>query len=477
MSGSTSVLTPVGWALLHFVWQGVLVALALAAVLWLVPARAARVRYALACLALAAMAITPIATLTWLAADPARASVWIAPALTPEVGATVSSDIQSSGRDASWPSTARIGGLDLARTLPWLSVLWACGVGCCAVRLAGGWCQTRRLLRCDTTEPHGDWSALVSELSSRIGVHRAVRVLASARIEVPVVVGAVVPVLLLPVSALSGLTPRQVEAVIAHELAHIRRHDYLINLVQSAVECVLFYHPAVWWVSHVIRVEREHCCDDLAVLACGDPLMYARALTNMEALRRADVGMAMAASGGSLLSRVRRLVGARPPDRLGSSGWVLAALTVLMVAGAGATNWVSGWATVLPDVELSSPQAPACCPSARSDAGAPHTSTESSAPRASVEATSATEASVMAAPTASSTALAVGGFDGPVMAASAAEDVASVADLIDTLQRSVTEMSRAARIRVRALERLDLQRAACRDRTPTESASRCSRRQ
>ena len=90
--------------------------------------------------------------------------------------------------------------------------------------------------------------------------------------------------------------------------------------------------------------------------------MYARALTNMEALRRGDVGMAMAASGGSLLSRVRRLVrrtSAR--DRLGSSGWVLAALTVLMVAGAGATNWVSGWAAVLPDMELSSPQAPACC--------------------------------------------------------------------------------------------------------------------
>ena len=372
MSGLTSVLTPVGWALLHFVWQGVLVALALAAVLWLVPARAARIRYALACLALAAMAMMPIVTLTWLAADPARASGWSTAAVAPDVRATMRSDIQSSGRDASWPwSDARIGGLDLARTLPWLSVLWACGVGCCAVRLAGGWCQTRRLLRRDTTEPDGEWSALVSELSSRIGVHRAVRVLASARIDVPVVVGAVVPVLLLPVSALSGLTPRQVEAVIAHELAHIRRHDYLINLVQSSVECVLFYHPAVWWVSHVIRVEREHCCDDLAVLACGDPLMYARALTNMEALRRADVGMAMAASGGSLLSRVRRLVGARPPDRLGSSGWVLAALTVLMVAGAGATNWVSGWAAVLPDMELSNPLAPACCPSSRSDAGVP----------------------------------------------------------------------------------------------------------
>ena len=95
---------------------------------------------------------------------------------------------------------------------------------------------------------------------------RSVRLLESARVSVPIVVGWIKPTLLVPAAVLGGLAPSELEAVLAHELAHIRRHDYLVNLLQSAVETLLFYHPGVWWVSHVVRVEREHCCDDLAVI-------------------------------------------------------------------------------------------------------------------------------------------------------------------------------------------------------------------
>ena len=118
------------------------------------------------------------------------------------------------------------------------------------------------------------------------------------------------PVVLLPASALAGLTPQQLEAILAHELAHIRRHDYLVNLLQTLVETLLFYHPAVWWLSRRIRIERENCCDDLAVSLCGDPCTYARALADLEALRGPARSLAMAANGGSLLQRVRRLLGA-----------------------------------------------------------------------------------------------------------------------------------------------------------------------
>ena len=93
--------------------------------------------------------------------------------------------------------------------------------------------------------------------------------------------------MLLPMSALAGLSPLQVEAILAHELAHIRRHDYLVNLLQTLLETLLFYHPAVWWLSRQIRIEREHCCDDLAVSLCGDPVVYARALADLEELRGA----------------------------------------------------------------------------------------------------------------------------------------------------------------------------------------------
>jgi beta-lactamase regulating signal transducer with metallopeptidase domain len=142
------------------------------------------------------------------------------------------------------------------------------------------------------------------------------------------------PVILLPASALTGLSPQQLEAIIAHELAHIRRHDYLINLLQTVVETLLFYHPAVWWVSRRIRQEREHCCDDLAVAVCGDALTYARALLEMEQLRAAGPQLAMAANGGSLMNRIQRLVGAQPKhsNRFGGLFAGVITLTTLISA-------------------------------------------------------------------------------------------------------------------------------------------------
>jgi HEAT repeat protein len=152
------------------------------------------------------------------------------------------------------------------------------------------------------------------------------------------VVGWLRPVILLPASALTGLSPQQLEAILAHELAHIRRHDYLINLLQAVVETLLFYHPAVWWVSRRIRQEREHCCDDLAVAVCGDSLTYARALLEMEQLRAAGPQLAMAANGGSLMNRIQRLVGAQPKhaNRFGGLFAGVITLTTLISAVAGA---------------------------------------------------------------------------------------------------------------------------------------------
>ena len=119
------------------------------------------------------------------------------------------------------------------------------------------------------------------------------------------------PAVLLPVSAMSGLSPDQIESILAHELAHIQRQDYLVNILQTLVEILGFYHPAVWWVSRQIRIEREHCCDDLAVAVCGNSVAYARALTQLETIRSRSGILAMAATGGGLTSRIKRLV--QPP--------------------------------------------------------------------------------------------------------------------------------------------------------------------
>jgi beta-lactamase regulating signal transducer with metallopeptidase domain len=143
----------------------------------------------------------------------------------------------------------------------------------------------------------GEWTGRIAVLGGRMGLSSRVRVLSSALVRVPCAVGALHPVILVPVGVLAGLSPNQLEAILAHELAHIRRHDYLANLLQTCVETVLFYHPAVWWVSGRVRAEREHCCDDAAVRVCGDAVSYARALATLEAFRGAS-GLAMAASGG-----------------------------------------------------------------------------------------------------------------------------------------------------------------------------------
>jgi TonB family protein len=138
-----------------------------------------------------------------------------------------------------------------------------------------------------------------------------VRFLLSSRTNVPLVIGCLRPVILIPVSAISGLSPQQLDALILHELAHIRRLDTVINILLTAVETILFYHPATWWVSRQVRIEREHCCDDFAVSACGDAALYVEALTSLEEWKAASglvLTAKLAANGGRLKDRVARLL-------------------------------------------------------------------------------------------------------------------------------------------------------------------------
>ncbi|UCE04217.1 MAG: M56 family metallopeptidase [Candidatus Latescibacterota bacterium] len=199
----------------------------------------------------------------------------------------------------------------LESQLPRLVAIWIAGVLLLCARLAGGWAQAQRLRGRGTRPAAAALQANAARLASRLGVRRAIRVLESTVAEVPTVVGWLRPVVLFPAGAIAGLPPQHLEALLAHELAHVRRHDYLVNLLQTLVETLLFYHPAVWWVSSRIRHEREHCADDLAVHACGDRVLVARALTAMEELRLSPLhpGVAIAANGGSLVSRIQRLLG------------------------------------------------------------------------------------------------------------------------------------------------------------------------
>lgn len=221
-----------------------------------------------------------------------------------------------------------------------LVLAWGLGVVLSSLRLLSGWLRLRRLVREAEPAPI-EWQDALERLARQLGMTRPVRLLRSAAIDVPATLGWLRPVVLLPVTVLTGLSARQLEMVLAHELAHIRRHDFAVNLVQTLVETLLFYHPAVWWMSRVIRVERENCCDDIAVGTSGNAVSYARTLTALEALRELPLpvsGPAMSALGGSLTARVRRLVG-RPATRC-ASRWEAGALLLTLMSGlAVAAPW------------------------------------------------------------------------------------------------------------------------------------------
>jgi beta-lactamase regulating signal transducer with metallopeptidase domain len=329
----------VGWALLHFLWQGALVGGLAAAALLLLRRSAADVRYVVAAIALTLMATLPVVTgvQAWRSATaaahvPSNDVVSAAPPTAaatplPEPGSEPSTTAcASEACSATVLSSDRV-----ERWLPMVVVVWMAGVAFLALRLAGGWLRIYRMRTHGAIPAEAALQAVVRRLARTLHLSRTVTLLQSAAVDVPTVIGWLKPVVLLPVSAFAGLSPLQVEAILAHELAHIRRHDYIVNLLQSLLEMLLFYHPAVWWLSRRIRIEREHCCDDLAVSLCGDPVVYARALADLEELRGATAQLTMAANGGVLLARVRRLLAAPATHAGRGPAWLAAAAALLLM--------------------------------------------------------------------------------------------------------------------------------------------------
>jgi beta-lactamase regulating signal transducer with metallopeptidase domain len=323
-----------GWALVHFLWQGTVVALILAAANSGLRKSSACVRYGLACAAMALMVTAMAGTFVWFGftSSTARSSSAMDDAILPGMGIAAQAGTTSSAIGLR---------TQLVLWLPWLDCLWLAGVLVISTRSAGGWIVAQRLKRTSTTPADPVWEQRAKRLAQALKVSRPVRMAASALARLPMVVGWLRPVILVPASAFTGMDAQQLEALLAHELAHIRRHDYLVNLIQTAAETLLFYHPAVWWVGRRIRIERENCCDDLAVATCGDVLTYARALTRLEELRAPGPQYALAAGGGLLITRIRRLMAGALPAEHTAKTWIVAALAILTAGGVWAGTRVA----------------------------------------------------------------------------------------------------------------------------------------
>ena len=286
-----------GWTLLHFLWQGLLVGAIYACLRNYMADASPQARYLLSLGTLALLALMPLVTLLYLSGTPqeireitgfaAGAHLFVPPAAP---------TLLDSLRNLVHP------------LVPWTVPAWSVGVALLGFKAFAGWRRARTLTRQASHVAPADWQETVSRLALQVGVRVRIRLLVTARVAVPCVVGWLKPVILLPPAALTGLSTLQLEMVLAHELSHIRRHDYLVNLIQVGIETLLFYHPVVRWVSRDARRERELCCDDSAVHACGDALHYAHALTDLAALRGGDVSPAMGVTGGDLAMRVERLI-------------------------------------------------------------------------------------------------------------------------------------------------------------------------
>jgi beta-lactamase regulating signal transducer with metallopeptidase domain len=392
MAIEPAVVAALGWALLDFLWQGL--AIGALAALGLLALRRARpqARYALACVALAACLLLP-------AAGTMR-NLQVAYSTTATESAALASPLAMAF--ASAPAATAAPGFDwrgrLQSQMPALVAAWSAGALLLALRLLLGWGWVGRL-RAGARLPDSRWQGRFDELAVRVGLKMPVPLRISDALGTPVAAGWWRPVVLVPAALIARMPTDLLEALLAHELAHVRRRDYLVNLLQGAVETLLFYHPVVWWLSARVRIEREQIADDLASRAIGEPRRLALALQALDSFQREHVlsgpaplprapRLVLAAHGGSLMSRIQRLVRPDPqrPD------WKLA----LPLAGLAALG-----------LAVHAVAAPAVAPVAASTAIAPVTAaTPAIAPMpvvAAAPATAATPAVAVAATTGSTT--------------------------------------------------------------------------
>jgi GWxTD domain-containing protein len=311
----TAAALAVAKTLLHSLWQSGIVAVLLAVVLRF--SVSSRIRYAAGCAALLVIVTIFVGTLLYLA--PGKKNL-DSPSPVP---------LSWSSRNLDSNDRARVDRFDLQSALPWITPIWLAGVLLFNMKHVASWLASRRLRRIGVCSAPDVWQNRLNAIRNRLKVARSVALLESSLAQVPLVVGHVRPVILMPLGILAGLPAEQVELLLMHEIAHIRRWDYAVNVIQNFIEGIMFYNPAVWWISRVVRTERENCCDDLVIETTSGVHAYAAALTALEETRSRGTALAIAATGGSLVKRIRRLL--QPKRPASPSIPIFAAVLVLVM--------------------------------------------------------------------------------------------------------------------------------------------------
>lgn len=341
-----------GWAVVHSLWQGLVIALIMAILNMSLPKLSSTIRYWIANSALLLMLMFFIGTFYWAYYK------HIEDLSTPLRIVIDSNTLYTEGVSEAAPQrNPWIQSIThfMNDNMPLIVVVWLLGVLFFVLRLMGGLMyieilRNRHLLPISMNEDGPEWQARLNVFKNKLRIRQVVSLYESALVGVPMVVGWLKPIILMPIGTINHIPPSQVEAILAHELAHIAGRDYLINIVQTIVEILFYYHPAVWWISANIRTERENRCDDIAVSLCGNSLTYAKALLTIQEMQHQNMrayGLAMTFSGqrkGLLLNRIKRIL--NQPQNRSNIMEKLAATGLLM--GVVATLAFSNYAQTTP---------------------------------------------------------------------------------------------------------------------------------
>lgn len=353
----TALWDALGWAILHSLWQGA----AIGALVWLVRAllteRRATGRYLTGMIGLGLTGIAFFGTFVWLAMNGAAPLLSLNEAAPPTSNPVIAAGevfVAIRALPTNGLQLDMIGGL-----IPILGMIWLAGFAFLTIQACRAWSHTRWLASHGLRSPGAEWTGRFEALIRKSRATERVRLFVSDHVAGPMTLGALRPIVLVPAGFLTGLPSAQVEAILLHELAHIRRHDFLFGLFQTAIRTALYFNPAVWLMSRAIDADREQACDDMAVKVSGQAVDLVRGLAALR-LQSAAPSLAMAADGGPLMTRLNRLMGrssSKPLLRTASNRLSAAALSALMLGTAACTS--VSMASPLPvDDQTAPPAAP-----------------------------------------------------------------------------------------------------------------------
>ena len=363
---SAELINAIGWTLFHSLWQAAVVAILLGGLMIIMRRFTSHTRYKIEVGALFFM--LTISVITFIHSYQSETKVTIVP-----LQSTSSENVQQVNNFLE-NNTGSAGQIDnqnwmkrvitfftnyFQRNFPLMVTLWLMGILIYLLKFMGGFAYSQRLKVHKTNQISQEWERRFTELIENMAIRKSIRLMESAIVKAPLVIGHFKPMVLIPVGMLTGMPHKQVEAVLVHELAHILRKDYLINIFQSLIDIIYFYHPGIRWISAHIRSEREHCCDDIALSVFGDSLSFAKALASLQASDFHQPELAMAATGknGKLYHRIKRLIGQPRINTNFSEGFIAACilfvvLLTISVSVNAAVDWnVEEFATQIAETD------------------------------------------------------------------------------------------------------------------------------